>query len=187
MNDETQEEWRPVVGWEGFYEVSSLGNVNTVARRCASRGGVGTKAVHAMRRKPQLNQHGYHVLCLRDGYRRKIYKAIHRMVAEAFIENKNGLSEVNHRDGLRTNNRLSNLEWCSSSQNHLHRCRVLGRGRGETHNLALLNDEKVRAIRAEHVLRTRNYGAFADLGRKYGVSPAVIRNVVVGNSWKHVN
>lgn len=186
MND-TAEEWRPVVGWEGYYEVSSLGNVNTVARRCASRGGVGTKAVMAMRRKPQVDSKGYHRLCLRDGARRKSYRLVHQLVVEAFIGPIKRGHCPNHKDGNRINNSIGNLEVCTESENHLHRCRVLGRGRGETHNLAILTDAKVIAIRAKYALRTRDYGAAAALARSYGVSASVIYAVVHKKSWRHVN
>lgn len=186
MSEEAQEEWRPVVGWEGLYEVSSWGNVNTVEHRAPSRGGVGFKTVPGMRRKTQLNRHGYPVVCLRHGKIVQL-RTVHRMVVEAFIGPIPDGMNTNHLDGVRSNNRLQNLEICTASENHLHRCRVMGRGRGETHNLAILNNEKVIAIRAEYAARKRNYGACADLGRKYGVSSAVIQSVVTGRNWKHVS
>jgi hypothetical protein len=181
-----QEEWRPVVGWEGLYEVSSWGNVNTVEHRAPSRGGVGFKTVPGMRRKTQLNAHGYPVVCLRRGKLVKL-RVVHRMVVEAFIGPIPDGMNTNHLDGVRSNNRLQNLEICTASENHLHRCRVMGRGRGETHNLALLDNAKAIAIRAEYALRDRNYGACAKLARKYGVSAGVIQSVVKWKNWKHVS
>ena len=181
-----QEEWRPVVGWEGLYEVSSWGNVNTVEHRAPSRGGVGFKTVPGMRRKTQLNAHGYPVVCLRRGKFVQL-RTVHRMVVEAFIGPIAVGMNTNHLDGVRSNNHLRNLEICTASENHLHRCRVMGRGRGETHNLALLNDAKVIAIRAEYALRDRDYGACANLGRKYGVSAAVIGRAVRRETWQHVS
>lgn len=73
--------------------------------------------------------------CIRNGYYnvslcsngKKINKHIHRLVAEQFIENKNGYPQINHKDGNKLNNNLINLEWCTSSENIKHSFRVLGR------------------------------------------------------------
>ena len=95
------ETWKPINGYEGLYEVSDLGNVRRDGRVL----------------KPQSRRHGYLSVWLYGvGDRRKQF-SIHRLVAEAFCENPNNYSEVNHLDENKQNNRADNLEWCSHKQN----------------------------------------------------------------------
>lgn len=96
------EEWRPVVGYEGLYEVSNTGLVRNV--------------VKGRFLKPGFDKNGYLKCVLsKDGKQKTIY--IHRLVASAFIENPLDLPQVNHRDEDKTNNVADNLEWCTSKYN----------------------------------------------------------------------
>ena len=101
------EEWRPVVGFEGLYEVSNLGNVKSL---CAGR----WKSM--MMRKPVPDIHGYQTVNLKKDGKYKNVK-IHRLVAMAFLDNPDNLPEVNHKDECKSNNRADNLEWCSRKYN----------------------------------------------------------------------
>ena len=95
------EEWRPVVGYEGLYEVSNTGKV------------INIKTGHIL--KQHKDKDGYWVLSLkRDKY--KNYFA-HRLVAQAFIPNPNNLPQINHKDEDSTNNNVDNLEWCTCKYN----------------------------------------------------------------------
>lgn len=109
----------PVLGYEGYYEVSSLGEVRSVDRVV-----VGTDGVHYPRKgrvlRPYLNKNvEYPQIALwRDNQGTTFY--VHRLVAEAHIPNPKKLPEVNHKNGFRFDNRKSNLEWVTSLENKLH-------------------------------------------------------------------
>lgn len=111
MNE--NEVWKDVVGFEGYYKVSDKGNVYSVVRMVRGRkcGGIMLK--------PRYDKDGYlRVTLYKNGEQRTIF--IHRLVLEAFVENPKNLPEVNHIDENKTNNELSNLEWCTSRHNTNH-------------------------------------------------------------------
>lgn len=110
------EEWRPVVGWEGFYEVSSHGQVRSVARVIARTNG--PLPVQPRVLKPQIKNGRHQSVTLRDtanGRTERPY--IHRLVAEAFIPNPDGFRVVRHLDDNPLDNRVENLAWGSQSDN----------------------------------------------------------------------
>lgn len=94
--------WKPVVGFEGRYEVSNAGEVRNLQTRRIL--------------KPKTAGAGYSQVCLGAGN----YRYVHRLVAQAFLANALGLPQVNHLDGIKSNNAASNLAWCSSQQNAKH-------------------------------------------------------------------
>lgn len=102
---------KPVVGFEGIYEVSDEGEVFRVAS------GIGTKS--GKRLAPGLNRGGYSQVNL-SHQGTPSTKRVHRLVAEAFLENPHGYDQINHLDGDKTNNHVENLEWCTREQNTAH-------------------------------------------------------------------
>ena len=73
--------------------------------------------------KPKLTRFGYYEVVLSnqtDGIRNVTYKSVHRLVAEAFIDNPNNLKQVNHKNGNKLDNNVNNLEWCTAKQNIQH-------------------------------------------------------------------
>lgn len=109
------EEWRPVVGFEGLYEVSNLGNVRSLDRTIVRSDGV-VQSRSGRLLIPFKNNDGYLESKLSCGGVSRRY-GIHRLVAMAFIPNPDGLEEVNHLDAVRDNNIVDNLEWCSHGDN----------------------------------------------------------------------
>jgi hypothetical protein len=112
------EQWRPVVGYEGFYEVSDSGRIKTVERVCLKRNGSKIKVKERIKSNT-IGTHGYLVTGLKVSGKNKTC-TVHRLVAIAFIDNPENLPCINHVDGVKTNNSLSNLEWCTIADNNTH-------------------------------------------------------------------
>ena len=109
-----KEIWKPVVGYEGFYEVSNMGRVKSLERKdCLGR------AVKERILKQTVTHDGYLVVGLYAGGKLKTLK-VHRLVCEAFNDNRDEKPEVNHINENKTDNRACNLEWCTRRENVNH-------------------------------------------------------------------
>jgi hypothetical protein len=183
MNEEQQEEWRPVVGWEGLYEVSSLGRFATVARDVPCRNG-GRRHVRHRILKTQINQDGYYTITF-CRYRKWSCLLTHRLVVEAFIGPIPADRVVNHLDACKTNNNLENLEICTIQWNAQHSRRVSKTNIGSDVVNSKLNEEAVRGCR----LANANGISVAELARRFSVSPRAMWNAVHprGRTWRHVS
>jgi len=102
------DKWKPVKGWEGIYDVSRYGEIRSCRKSMEH---------YSVLLVPAPTKNGYlHVHLSKDG--RSATAKVHRLVAEAFLGNPpDGCDEVNHKDEDKTNNRVDNLEWCSSKYN----------------------------------------------------------------------
>ena len=99
--------WKDVKGYEGRYQISNLGRFKSFAQD--------TK--NGKIKIGNLNFNGYLVMLLYDGMGNKKWYPVHRLVASAFIPNPEGFDQVNHKDEVKTNNRVENLEWCTNDYN----------------------------------------------------------------------
>lgn len=112
---------KPVVGYEGQYEVDNLGRVFSVDRvkQVNDNGRIYDKPIAGRQMRQRLHSKGYKVVSLtHDGITKTCY--VHRLVADAFIPNPNGFPMVNHRDEDKTNNFVENLEWCTALYNNTY-------------------------------------------------------------------
>lgn len=118
-----EELWKPVVGWENYYEVSNHGNIRT-KERVVKTGRGGYRTLRCIIIKKALNcSNGYYQVGLcANRVHKTVY--VHRLVAEAFVVNSNNLPEVNHLDENKTNNHADNLEWCTRIENLHHGTRL---------------------------------------------------------------
>lgn len=172
------EEWRPVVGWESLYSVSSIGRVRrSTDGRCRKKGALLSNGYHP---------DGYPLVSLyRNGQGRT--KLVHGLVAEAFLGKRPKNHQVNHKDGNKANNRVANLEWVTPKQNSRHAIEQLGVQLGvlgERNPSAKLNEKKVCSMRAIYARGNITQAALAKIFR---VSYVTAHEVVRGKNWKSVS
>lgn len=161
------ESWKPITGYEGWYEVSDLGRVRRIK---PARGGVCGRILCTVPH-PQ----GYATLRLSKNDTATRY-LIHRLVADAFLPNPEGKAYVNHKDGVKTNNAVTNLEWMTASENSLHARVTLGQHK-------TLTSADVIAIREEYATKKTRQ---VELAGRYGVSQNQISLIVMGKGWTHI-
>ena len=170
-----QEEWRPVPGYEGLYEVSTLGSVRRAKdSRLRSAGHVLALSISTQ---------GYPQITLsREGKRRT--EKVHHVVAAAFIGPRPEGMYVLHSDGTKTNNNTENLRYGSPSENmydaHRHGTNC-GFKKGTEHDRAKLTEGQVREIRA---IKGRT---ISSLSREYGVARKTVRQIINKEIWRHVS
>ena len=143
------EVWKDIPGYEGLYQVSSLGRVKSFPRP-------GTHSQQEQIMKQTPDQKGYLRLWLCKGGKGKNVK-IHRLVAEAFIPNENNLPQVNHKDENKGNNSVDNLEWCDNRYNAIYNDRM--------QKIARKLSRKVKCLETNVV-----YDSVAEAVRKTGLS-----------------
>lgn len=111
-----KEYWKPVLGYEGLYEVSNLGRVKSLDRWVKGiYNSVQLKRGKII--KPRKTWDNYIVVNLSKDGKMKTVK-VHRLVAQAFLPNPDNLPQVNHKDEDKNNNTVDNLEWCTNLYNH---------------------------------------------------------------------
>ena len=111
--------WKDVVGYEGLYQVSTLGRVKGLRRLISCKNGM-TLPQKERFMTPCLGKKGYLSVMLANHGKNKFCK-IHRLVLTAFVENPSNKPHINHIDNNKLNNRLDNLEWCTPKENEDHK------------------------------------------------------------------
>jgi hypothetical protein len=170
-------EWRPVLGREGLYEVSSEGAVRSVPRVLMRSNGI-PQTVRGRVLRQYLGNHGYWVVSLRHN-NESIPVCVHRLVCEAFHGPRPEGYEVAHNDGCRTNGRADNLRWATRLENIRDKATHGTQPRGEQiYNARLTEDQARQALAAKKGIRA--------LARQFGVHPSTLTSIRIGKSWRHL-
>jgi len=164
---------RPIPKFEYLYEIDEYGVIYSLT--------------HFRIVKPILSNAGYFIVRL---YRKGNCYAflIHRLVALTFIPNDKNKKCVNHKDGNRLNNHVSNLEWSTHSENTQHALKsgISFKRKheifGEAHHNSKIREIDVPEIRKAY----SEFGNVSVIARKFNVAVPTIRNIIIGNTWKHV-
>lgn len=187
------EQWKPVVGFEGRYEISDAGAVRSVARRVTRVRYPKGKRVVQVRdvvpavMKTSLTANGYQRVTLR---RKGVNKTmvVHRIVLEAFVGRRGAGQLCRHLNGCRTDNKLRNLCWgtpeenvADSKRHGTFRCGV-----GERQGSSRLTAKAVIDIRQEYRRDGHNKSNAGILARKYGVARDTVLKVVSRKTWAHI-
>lgn len=180
-----KEIWNDIVGYEGYYQVSNLGNVKSLDRLIIySNDKLNRKGLFkGLLLNKQTCSWGYFVVKLTKNSK-SIYYYVHRLVASAFIGNKHNHPQVNHINGIKNDNRVKNLEWCTCEYNIRHSkeigIRTYQHVIGSRNIKAKLTEDDIREIRRCNDMKK------IELAKKYGVSYSTIKRILNKSSWKHV-
>lgn len=182
LEDLPDEEWKDVIGYEGFYQISNMGRVKSLERNIIQwRGG------NIYKRKRILiqsfNRDGYlHVKFHKAG--KKCNKSVHRLVGQYFVGNKNNYSDINHKKGVKMDNRASELEWCTKSQNtqHAYDTGLKKKLLGEQTGSSKLKENQVKDIR----IFIKEGVPLKDIAAKFNVKYCAIWDIKNNKRWTHI-
>ena len=177
---EITEVWKDVLGFETLYEVSSIGNVNRITKKIKIKNHFVT--FNGKKMIPMDNGKGYLRYKLSKNDKSKRYMA-HRLVAEAFIPNPENKRCINHKDGNKANNNISNLEWNTHSENSIHALKtgLIVRHKGEKHSNSKLNNFQVKLIRRFKKIYPKVTCAY--ISRKFNVSGSIIERIIKNETY----
>lgn len=173
------ETWKDIPGYETLYQCSSYGRIKSMQRLENSKR---RKPISEKILKPATTNDGYFRVCLWN--LKQSCQSVHRLVAITFIPNPENKKQVNHKNGIKTDNRVENLEWCTIYENLEHGYRTgLLDNRGEKCGRVKLTEEQVKEIRRKYVRIKYNT---IMLAKEYGVTHQNIFDIIKRKSWSHL-
>ena len=178
------EKWKDIKEFPN-YQISNYGRVKSLARICKRGNGTGDYYKKETFLKLRLDKYGYERIALyNNGRGSQKHFMIHRLVAEAFIPNVDNKPTVNHIDGNKLNNYVSNLEYMTFEENLSHAWKIgLINNKGEKNHLSKMNEKQVLEIRD---LYSGNVYSQRKLARLYNVSRGCIVGIIKRKTWKHI-
>jgi hypothetical protein len=159
--------WKPVVDYEGLYEISNLGEIRSLFRYKKTLNQVLTK--------------GYLIVSLFKDKKQKTTR-VHRIVAKAFVLNPDNKPQINHINGIKTDNKPENLEWCTTKENTQHAHRIGLCKTGCNSKRAKLNKKQISEIRSTY---NPNVISLNFLAKKFNVSKKAILLIIQNKTYKN--
>lgn len=184
-----KEMWKDIPGYEGYYQVSNRGKVRSVARtiKYSGRWGKTTKTIGGKLKKLVKDKNGYLRTSLyKNG--KSIRRGSHQLVAWAFLPNPQKLTCINHKNGIKDDNRVENLEWCTPEYNENHAKENGLKAKGVQNGLSKLTPRDIKDIRERYVKGVNQYnpGTGKSLRDKYKISNTHLIRIVNRVWWKHI-
>ena len=166
-----KEIWKPIQKYEDRYLISNLGKVFSLfSKRCISN---------------RINKAGYIQIILHKKGENKTL-LLHRVLGQTFIPNPLNLPQINHKNAVKTNNKLKNLEWVTQSFNtrHAYKMDKITRMLGEKHPKAILTNQKVLKIKT--LSQNNDCLSYREIGKIFGVNKSTISDIITGKTWTHI-
>ena len=174
--------WRDIPGYEGLYQASNDGHVKALERKSWNGKVICIRSERLL--TPQKVAGGYYQICITPN-NKQIRKYLHRLIAEAWISNPDNKPFINHKDGNKSNNSISNLEWCTRSENVKHAFATgLMCNKGEKSPVSKLKEEDVLSIRIRYYIGESTYRIFKS--NDYPISYTNIKDIIAKRTWAHI-
>lgn len=164
--------WKDIIGYEGYYQISNLGNIKRFRKYKSNI------------LKPRINKRGYVQITLCKNSCTKTFR-LHRLIAESFIDNPQKKLQVNHINGIRHDNRLENLEWVTQNENmkHAFNNKLAIPLIGEHQPNSKLKEKEVLEIKQRLLFKE----SIISIANTYNVSKSTIGSIKSKRTWKYLN
>lgn len=177
-----EEEWKSIKEFEGLYEISSLGRVRSLDKVIPYKKSLpGTTSFRKGKiLKPNINRGGYHLYTLTSN-KKPYYRYSHRLVVQYFISDIPSTMEVNHKDGIKSNNSVENLEICTSAENNKHAGLLNLKPIGTNHTNSRFTHEDLKQIRS---ILSKNKYTHRSIARMFKVHRSTISRIARNETYK---
>ncbi len=165
--------WKTIKNYEGWYEVSNKGRIKQIKKRAGTPIGKILKLGNCF---------GYNRVELNKNANAQKFR-VGRLAAFAFIGFPNKNQQINHKNGIKNDDRIENLEWVTPSENTLHSRRILGHCRGELNGLSKLT--KIEVIEIKKLLKKNNITQ-VKISKIFNVTPQAIYQIKKGANWSWI-
>ena len=172
--------WKDIDEAIGIYQISNFGRVKSLKRTCMTYQGPRTVPEKIL--NINYDKDGYIQVGLKVNGK-QLSRRVHRLIAIAFIPNPKNKTTVNHINGIKTDNRIENLEWATFGENNMHACQTGLRTskKGSEHGGSKLTEKESEEIKYGHFDKS-----YPQIGLIYGIKAPTVCNIRKGKIWKHI-
>lgn len=168
--------WKDITGYNGLYQVSSMGRVRSIDREVITSNGNIMHYKGKMLKLRQKNGYSYALLC----NKKEQTMRVHRLVAMAFIPTDNDSMQVNHKNGNKSDNRVENLEWCTASENQKHSYHTLNRKRSSAWK-GIKGDKHPISKRVIDISNGMVYSSIKECALRNNINRRTLNNMLSGH------